>query len=338
MKKSLRSVFAAGALLLTIGAASFAAQTVYPVTVDNGNRQIVFEKAPERVVTNGDSNIIELMFALGLDDRVIGYAGFNPKRMMVSDKYMERLSKLKMVSDDYITLEQLVGANPDMFLSGYFYGLDIPGDTTGSAVTPEELDKYGIKSYAITESLIRVMKKPPVSLEDTYNDMRNLGVIFNVQDKAAAVIKSIKARAAAVTDKTAALQEPVNVFILRVVTDADAAVDTAAKTVGGQAMPSALTALAGGRNVFGGIDDSWIKVSWEDVIGHDPDVIVILAYGFTIDCDAIAETLRNTPELSGVKAVKNNRIYSTRVENTYPGPRAVDGLEILAKFYHPELF
>ena len=44
------------------------------------------------------------------------------------------------------------------------------------------------------------------------------------------------------------------------------------------------------------------------------------------------------PELSGVKAVKNNRIYGTRVENTYPGPRAVDGLEILAKFYHPELF
>lgn len=337
MKKILRS-FLAAAASLAMAAASFAAETVYPVTVDNGNRRIVFEKAPERVVTNGDSNIIELMFALGLEGRVIGYAGFNPKRMTVSDKYVERLSRLKMISDDYITLEQLVGANPDMFLSGYFYGLDIPGDTTGSAITPEELDKYGIKSYAITESLIRVMKKPPVSLEDTYNDVRNLGVIFNVQDEAAAVISSMKARAAAVTDKTAAVREPVNVFILRVVTDTDVAIGTAAKTVGGQAMPSALTALAGGRNVFGGVDDSWIKVSWEEVIGHNPDVIVILAYGFTIDCDKIAETLRSMPELSGVRAVKNNRIYSTRVENTYPGPRAVDGLEILAKFYHPELF
>lgn len=337
MKKVFRNFSAALALLVMAGA-SFAAESVYPVTIDNGNRQVVFEKAPERVVTNGDSNIIELMFALGLDGRVIGHAGFNPSRMTVSDKYVERLSKLRMISDDYITLEQLVGANPDMFLSGYFYGLDIPGDTSGGAITPDELDKYGIKSYAITESLIRVMKKAPVSLEDTYTDLRNLGMIFNVQDEAAKVIDSMKARATAVTDKTSAVQEPLNVFILRVVTDGDVAIGSAPKTVGGQAMPSALTALAGGRNIFGNIDDSWIKVTWEDVIGRDPDVIVILAYGVAIDCHKVAETLRHMPELSGVKAVKNNRIYGTRVENTYPGPRAVDGLEILAKFYHPELF
>ena len=75
MKKVLRS-FLVAAVSLAMAAASFAAQTVYPVTVDNGNRRIVFEKAPERVVTNGDSNIIELMFALGLEGRMAGYAGF----------------------------------------------------------------------------------------------------------------------------------------------------------------------------------------------------------------------------------------------------------------------
>ena len=121
MKKVFRNfsaALAAALALLVMAGASFAAESVYPVTIDNGNRQVVFEKAPERVVTNGDSNIIELMFALGLDGRVIGHAGFNPSRMTVSDKYVERLSKLRMISDDYITLEQLVGANPDMFLSG----------------------------------------------------------------------------------------------------------------------------------------------------------------------------------------------------------------------------
>ena len=72
MRKSLCAVLAA-LLSATLSAAAVgAAETVYPATVDNGNRKIVFEKAPERVVTNGDSNIIELRFALGLEDKLGG--------------------------------------------------------------------------------------------------------------------------------------------------------------------------------------------------------------------------------------------------------------------------
>ena len=158
MKKVLRS-FLVAAASLAMAAASFAAETVYPVTVDNGNRRIVFEKAPERVVTNGDSNIIELMFALGLEGRMAGYAGFPEYGGQVSPEYREKLKAIPIAAPGYITLEALLGANPDFFLSGYNYGLDIPGSTAGGAITPEELEKHGVKSYAITESLIHVMKK-----------------------------------------------------------------------------------------------------------------------------------------------------------------------------------
>ena len=145
MKKVLRS-FLVAAASLAMAAASFAAETVYPVTVDNGNRRIVFEKAPERVVTNGDSNIIELMFALGLEDKLVGYAGFPGSKHQVSPEYREKLAKIPVAQEGYITLETLLGTDSDFFLSGYNYGLDIPGSTAGGAITPEELEKHGVKS------------------------------------------------------------------------------------------------------------------------------------------------------------------------------------------------
>ena len=146
MRKSLCAVLAA-LLSATLSAAAVgAAETVYPATVDNGNRKIVFEKAPERVVTNGDSNIIELMFALGLEDKLVGYAGFPGSKHQVSPEYREKLAKIPVAQEGYITLETLLGTDPDFFLSGYNYGLDIPGSTAGNAVTPEELEKHGVKS------------------------------------------------------------------------------------------------------------------------------------------------------------------------------------------------
>ncbi len=42
-----------------------------------------------------------------------------------------------MVSYGYIKLEKLLSVNPDFFLSGFWYGLDIPGDCTQSCITPK---------------------------------------------------------------------------------------------------------------------------------------------------------------------------------------------------------
>ena len=134
---------------------------------------------------------------------------------VVAPNHQERLKKIPVAAPGYITLEVLLGQKPDLFLSGYQYGTSVPGDTSAGAITPDELEKHGVKCYNITESLIRVMKKPPVSLEDTYTDLRNLGVIFDVQDRAEQCIASMKERAAAVEAKLADVDaaKPIGVFI-----------------------------------------------------------------------------------------------------------------------------
>ena len=316
-------------LALSLAAsAAFADATSYPVKINNGNREVVFEKAPERVVTNCDSNIIELMFALGLESKLAGYAGFVEEGCNVSPEYQEKLKAIPMTAPGYITLEVLLGANPDFFLSGYNYGLNIPGDTTGDAITPEELEKHGIKSYAITESLIRVMKKPVVSLNDTYNDLKNLGIIFDVQDKAEQVINDMKFRVASVESKIKDVkgEKPISVFIYQTWN----APDQPPRTVGAQAMPSAILNMAGARNIFSDVDNSYISSSWEEVVARDPEVILLLECG-NANGEERAQILRDNPILQGVKAIKDNKIIVMRVEEFYPGPRAVHGLEALAK-------
>lgn len=325
-----------GVLILCLSAgAAFAEATKYPVTIDNGNRKVTFEAAPSRVVTNCDSNIIELMFALGLEGKMAGYAGFVEEGCNVSPEYQEKLKAIPMTAPGYITLEALLGANPDFFLSGYNYGLNIPGDTTGDAITPEELEKHGIKSYAITESLIRVMKKPVVSLNDTYNDLKNLGIIFDVQDRAEKVISDMKFRVMNVESKLKDVkaEKPVSIFIYQTWN----APDQPPRTVGAQAMPSAILNMAKARNIFADVDNSYITSSWEEVVARDPDVILLLECG-NANGQERAKILLENPILQGVKAIKDKKIIVIRVEEFYPGPRAVHGLEALAAALYPDLF
>lgn len=335
MRKFLKVVFWAALCVGLLSAVAWAASTRYPVTIDNGNRTITFEAAPQRVVTNCDSNIIELMFALDLDDRLIGYAGFPEYGNNVSPEYRERLKAIPIVTPGYITLEPLLKAGPDFFLSGYNYGLDVPAAGAGDAVTPEELEKHGIKSYAITESLIRVMKKPPVSLEDTYTDLTNLGIIFDVQDRAQKVIRTMKSRVAAIETKLLDLkrEKPLEVFIYPTWN----APDQPPRSNGAQAMPSALVSMVKAHNIFSDVDDSWIRVTWEDVIARNPDVILVLEAGHSSG-EERRELMMKDPAMQGVNAIKDGRIYIIRVEDGYPGPRAVRGLELIARAFYPELF
>lgn len=51
----------------------------FPVTVRSCDQEVTFEQAPQRAVVN-DNNMVELMFELGLADRMVGYAGVGQNR------------------------------------------------------------------------------------------------------------------------------------------------------------------------------------------------------------------------------------------------------------------
>jgi iron complex transport system substrate-binding protein len=99
--------------------------------------------------------------------------------------------------------------------------------------------------------------------------------------------------------------------------------------------------LAGGRDLLGraGGHSHWI--GWDDVAAADPDVLVLVPCGFTLDrvvTEARSAAVR--PQLARLRAVERGRAWAVDGHHLFnrPGPRLVDSLEVLAQILHPGAF
>ena len=156
----------------------------YPVTVTSCGVPVTYDRAPTRAVSN-DINTTEDMLALGLESRMVGdfgAVGDGPVGQPIPPEFQAGFAKVRDVSpQNYFTLEELVGLHPDFLFAGWDYGLQL-----GTNYTPTYLAKFGIKTLVLTESCVRVRAGATVvNLNDTYQDLRNLGAIFGVPQRAA---------------------------------------------------------------------------------------------------------------------------------------------------------
>ena len=299
----------------------------YPVTVTSCGVPITFDRAPTRAVSN-DINATEDMLALGLESHMAGTFGVTgdlPAHQQVPGPYLAGFRKVRQVSPDYFTREELVALRPDFLFAGWDYGLQ-----EGTSLTPAGLAQFGIKTLVLTESCARVQKGlDSVSINDTYTDLRNLGEIFNVRAKARGVIATMQDQVAAAHAKVARLR-PVRVF------DYDSG-QAAPFTGAGLAIPTALITLAGGANIFAGLKQSFTSVSWEQVVSKDPQCIIINDYG-TPTAAQKEKFLETSPITRNLTAVKHHCFLPLSYDEITPGPRNATAVAAIAHWLHPAAF
>lgn len=101
-----------------------------------------------------------------------------------------------------------------------------------------------------------------------------------------------------------------------------------------------LVAMAGGIDELGVVGEDSAPIAWEDVLRVNPDVIIVMPCSFPM-----TRTVREMPLLTQrpgwgtLNAVKAKRVFA--VENSFfhrPGPRLIQGLELMAALFHPDLF
>jgi len=296
------------ALLLTATPA-----LAFPVTVKSCTRDVTFDQAPARAIAN-DVNLIEMMLALGLRDRMVGYTGVSGWKTL-DEELRQGVAELPELSARYPTREVLAGAEPDFFFAGWNYGM-----TVGGEVTPETLAPLGIKTYELTESCIFVGPKARSSMQDMYADLLALGTIFGVEDRAQSLVEGYKAKLAQLTagiDRAS----PLRVFVY------DSGEETPF-TAGAYAIPTALIEAAGGVNIMADLDKSWATVAWEPVVERNPEVIVIVNYG-DVTADQKIAFLEANPAFASIDAVKNDRYVVLEYVEATPGPRNIRAVEKL---------
>jgi iron complex transport system substrate-binding protein len=308
---------------------SAASGSGYPVTVRSCGVPVTYQSAPTRAVSN-DINTTEDMLALGLESHMVGTfgaVGDGPvDAPAIPAEFQAGFTKVRDVSpDNYFTLEQLVALKPDFLFAGWNYGLQ-----TGTNLTPSYLSRFGIKTLVLAESCVHVQSGAgSVSISETYQDLRNLGEIFNVRARAQRVIASMQAQVSAARAKIAGL-EPVTVF------DYDSG-ESAPVTGPGLAMPTALLSLGGGTNVFASLKQSWTTVSWEQVVAAQPRCIIINDYG-TPTVAQKEKFLETFAASKNLPAVKNKCFLALSYDEVTPSPRNAEAVVAIARWLHPSAF
>ncbi len=291
---------AAVALVLALGAAGCSEATVGTVTDDLG-RQVQLDGIPQRIVSHVPS-ITETLFALGLGDSVVGVSSFC--------NYPEEAKEKEIVGGYYTpNIEKIAALDPDLVF------------TDGYAADIEKLGSLGIP-YMVLE---------PKDFDGLLANIELLGRITGTEDVASDLIADIEERIEAVVAAVADAPR------LRVFYAFDATDISKPWTVGPGSFVHSLIGLAGGENVAAQSGEPWLQFSMESLVDADPEFI--LADTSMGTAMVSPEELRTAAGWKGTTAIRENRIgvIDGDLINRH-GPRLVDGLEAMARIFHPGLF
>lgn len=270
--------------------------------VDDAGRSVVFNGPPQRIMALTPSNT-EIVFALGAEDRVVAvdrWSDYPP-----AAKAKPRISPLNP------SLEQIVRLSPDLILSA-----------RGGAEPLLPLERQGIK----------VMIFAPRTLDDIYRNVLLIGRIVDAQARAERLVRAMRQRAAGVMARVRDAPR------LKVFIELDGIDPSRPFTAGPGSFIDLLIQLAGGANIATLSRIAWPQFSLEELIKADPDMIIL--------GDALVPMNPQTPEMvarrpgwNRLRAVRRGAIFPIETDLvSRPGPRIVEGLELLAKLFHPDLF
>lgn len=271
--------------------------------ITNYDRTIQIKGVPESVITMGP-NTTELFCELGLADKVIGNTLNNHSRGPLPE-YKKDYEKIPELTHGSATREAVLSSGAD-----FIYGIDWEFGSEGLSI--DELAENGLTVY----------QNKAKTIDEVYQEITDIGRIFEVEAQAEKFIEEQKDRLEAVADT--APKEPVKVLVY------DSG-DSGIFTASGSNYESRLIEAAGGINLFDDqTEKDWITVSSEEVLERQPEVILVHDYDQPALADKIA-AIKADPALSQLEAVKNNRIVSMSLENALPGPRLAETVEQLAE-------
>jgi iron complex transport system substrate-binding protein len=189
----------------------------------------------------------------------------------------------------------------------------------------------------VSEVLNLLPKKPrilwltPNSLEEIAGNMRELGAATGCTKEAEALVAAGRARVKKIAALTRNLSHRPRVFCMEWLDPVYCS---------GHWVPE-MVRLAGGVDALAQEGKDSMRIYWDDVLEFAPEVLIITPCGFNLE-KAVEESskLSTFPDWSSLPAVRNGRVFAVDANSYFarPGPRVVDGTELLAHLIHPELF
>jgi iron complex transport system substrate-binding protein len=288
------------AIAIVIGTTLWVSPSSCGTFKDALGREVYLQRLPERIIPLAP-NLTEILYALGLGDRVVGvtnHCNYPPE------------ASLKPRVGSYINLnvEKIISLSPDLAI----------GTVDGNErIILDLLEQANIKVFFVN----------PRSVRQVIDTILNLGRLCGAQGNAQVLAGKLTKRVDHVLDRTFSKEKPLVFLQIQI---------QPIMTVNKNTVHHDLIRLAGGRNMAAEEPVTYPRISMEEVIQKKPEVILIssMEMGGRFE-KARQDWLRWT----SIPAVQNKRVYlidSDLIDR--PSPRLIDGLEIMARYIHPEAF
>ena len=296
--------------------------------------------APMRIVSLLPS-ATEILFALGLGEQVVGVShecDFPPaardKKVVIHSRIPKEASPAEIdrlvrefsargESVYSVDAQALRSLSPDLIVTQDLCHV--------CAASPEDLAAV----LATFESQPEVLSLNPLDLGDVWRDILIVGEQTFRPHAAEKLIESIG-------EKLGTLELQINSQEEQPAGDRPAIAFLEWLQpiyVGGHWVPEMIQ-LVGGRDAFGEPSRPSFRVTLEDVVAAQPDILIAAPCGYTARqaCEEY-RTLNFPAGWQSIPAIRNGQVYALDANSYFsrPGPRLITGLEILAKLLHPAI-
>lgn len=299
-------------------------KTEYPLTIEvfdnEGNIYTqTYNEKPKRAITNNQAST-ELLLELGLEEYMIGTGDLDNQ---VLPHLQDSYDKIPAVSEKgQVAKEVVVGANPEIVIGR---AMSFTDETYG---TINSLNEMGINTYVQFASRMNVEQ----SLENIILDVRNIGKIFDIQDRADEFAISLQQRMDNIQDKLKNIdKDPVKVvFMVKYI-------DGTFSAYG--ANSSLQTKMLDMMNAVNVVEKGG-SLSAENLIALNPDIIVYVTADKNQETDKAAiEHMLNNETIQSVTAIQNKKVVQVQyTELMGYGFRTFDCMEKIAKEIYPDIF
>ncbi|WP_336742748.1 ABC transporter substrate-binding protein [Aureimonas altamirensis] len=307
-----------------------AAQTTYPLTLQNCGVDIRFDAAPDSVVAVGQA-VTEILYSLDLQDKVAGTSVWFTD---VLPQFATANAQVERLADNDPSFESVVAKRPGLVAAQYEWHVG----PQGIVATREQFSDLGIPTYILPSDCVGKdntagsdgTRTALYSVDTLYQGITELADILAVPERGKALVADLRTRESAAIATAQALK----------MDDASAMFWFSSPELSGDPFvagskgpPATMMDALGLRNIVES-DEEWPLVSWETIARANPSIIVLASMDRrrfeADDYEKKLEFLRTDPVASQMDAVRNDRIVVLDAHAMDPSIRNIAALETLA--------
>jgi len=274
----------------------------------------------------------EVLFALGAGDNVVGVTHECDWPPEASTRPRVTASELQSGDLSSAEIDEAVAASAREGKPLYAIDEAVWEEIQPDLVVAQELcDVCAISAGAVRRLDVEVIDYSPSTLDGVLAHIVALGVRVGEEGAADELTGGMRNRLQRVHAALAEVENYPRVFVSEWLEPPYAA---------GHWVPDMVSA-AGGMEVAGIAGEASFRMRWTDVAGLEPDTVVLAPCGFDLD-RTLSEvvTLDLSAHLLGTSARQESRVFAVDANGYFsrPGPRLVDGVDLLAFLLHPDAY